>query len=109
MNKLTLAQRLGLVQKPPKPLTNDQWVEIEEKSKERVDDHKACPICLEGFKTPNNQVILSCSHVFHKNCLSNFEKYAQVKMCPLCRRRDYEKKNFDNGFVLYVESSAVKI
>lgn len=35
--KLTLAQRLGLVEAPPLPLTANDWLNIEEKSKARND------------------------------------------------------------------------
>lgn len=31
------------------------------------------------------QVLLSCSHVFHKACLSSFERFTGAKSCPLCR------------------------
>jgi hypothetical protein len=109
MNKLTLAQRLGIVEKPPKPLTVDEWKDIEEKGKTRSTDQNQCPICLEEFKTANSQVILSCTHVFHKTCLSNFEKFTKQKACPICRRQDYEKKNFDHGFVQYINRCSVKI
>ena len=105
--KLTLAQKLGLFEKPPKPLTNDEWVEVEEKSKKRL-DNEDCPICLEAFKSPNNQVILSCTHVFHKTCLSNFEKHTKMQQCPICRRKDYEKKNFDAGFLVYISKIIMK-
>jgi len=108
IKKLTLAQRLGLVEKPPKPLSNEEWVQIEEKNKKR-EDHHSCPICLEGFKTPNNQIILSCSHVFHKTCLSNFEKFSKSKVCPICRRQNYEKKNYDQGFMTYLTNQIIKL
>ena len=64
---------------------------------------------MEEFKIPNSEVVLSCSHVFHKHCLANFEKFSKTKACPICRRSDYEKKNFDHGFVLYLNKSAIKI
>ena len=72
-----------------------------------------CPICLEEFR-PGEQVILSCSHVFHEKCLSSFENFqrrqhdgnsasggsgggsnggaAFERSCPVCRRAKYEKK-----------------
>jgi hypothetical protein len=40
--------RLGIVAAPPKPLTRDDWVVIEEQSKKR--EEGSCPICLEDFK-----------------------------------------------------------
>ena len=108
INKLTLAQKLGLVEKPPQPLSNNEWVNIEETCKKRDSDN-SCSICLEGFRIPNNQVILSCTHVFHKACLSNFEKFTNSRVCPLCRRQDYEKKNFDQGFINHLTKQIVKL
>ena len=108
ISKLTLAQRLGLVQKPPQPLSKNEWSDIEEKSKKREGDH-SCPICLESFTTPNNQTILSCSHVFHKTCLSNFERFTKQRVCPICRRQDYEKKNFDQGFINHLTKQIIRI
>ena len=35
--KLTWAQKLGIVEKPPLPLTNKDWAVIEQKSKKRND------------------------------------------------------------------------
>ena len=49
-DKLTLAQRLGIVEKPPRPLDQEQWKNIEDQSKKREDSDGICPICLEDFK-----------------------------------------------------------
>ena len=73
-------------------------------------DECLCPICLEEFRT-GEQVILSCSHVFHEACLTSFEAFqasqhasrvqgqaeggtaaAYERACPVCRRAKYEKK-----------------
>ena len=76
-------------------------------------DECLCPICLEEFRT-GEQVILSCSHVFHEACLTSFEAFqasqhaksrgaqgqaeggnaaaAYERACPVCRRAQYEKK-----------------
>ena len=48
--KLTLAQKLGIVEAPPLPLTAKEWEKIEEKSKKRNDSESICSICLEDFK-----------------------------------------------------------
>lgn len=39
--------------------------------------------------------VLSCSHMFHSNCLNAFERYSthEVHCCPLCRSA-YEKSHF---------------
>eukprot|EP00918_Siedleckia_nematoides_P095330 GHVU01209291.1.p1 GENE.GHVU01209291.1~~GHVU01209291.1.p1 ORF type:complete len:198 (+),score=18.96 GHVU01209291.1:24-596(+) len=38
-----------------------------------------CPICLESVWT--DQVVLSCQHVFHRDCVSG----TRNRKCPLCR------------------------
>ncbi|CAN0345774.1 unnamed protein product, partial [Ectocarpus sp. 12 AP-2014] len=90
---VTLAQIRGL-EKPPEPtLTPGEWRAVEAKALARGDEAAPCPICRESFRG-ESQVILSCSHVFHKACLSSFEKFlrAQERSCPLCRKVDYQKK-----------------
>lgn len=48
--KLTWAQKLGIVEKPPLPMTAADWAIVEEKSKKRNDSESICSICLEDFK-----------------------------------------------------------
>jgi hypothetical protein len=67
-----------------------------------------CSICLEDFKL-NPQTILSCSHVFHLNCLTSFEKHNKLKACPICRRKDYEKKIIDEGIRIFTMKCILKI
>lgn len=64
VHKLTLAQRRGLVARPPMPLSQAQWKGIETKGTTRIDNNDFCSICLEKFRI-ESQTILSCSHVFH--------------------------------------------
>ena len=106
--QLTLAERLGLVEKPPQPLSQSQWDAVEHEAKVR-DWHKGtCPICKEMLgKTPS--VILSCSHLFHKSCLSSFEKHTGKKVCPICRKQAYDSKHFAETEAYYREYSAVRI
>jgi len=91
---LTLAQRLGIYDKPPGPLSAIEWKDIEKSVESRKID--CCSICLEKFRI-EEQLILSCGHVFHKICLSSFEKYSKVKACPLCRLESYDKKPYLEG------------
>ena len=79
MNKLTLAQRRGLVAKPPMPLSQKEWKNIEDKGTIRTETNDYCSICLEKFRI-ESQTILSCSHVFHTKCLSSFERYSKHKL-----------------------------
>ncbi|CAM9915211.1 unnamed protein product, partial [Laminaria digitata] len=62
---VTLAQIRGLEEPPEPTLTTGEWKALEEKSLARGDGESPCPICREAFQE-KSQVILSCSHVFHK-------------------------------------------
>ena len=105
-SKLSLGQRLGLFPCPAPPLNNQDWQKIEDMSKER--DENVCAICLEEFKNLD-QVILSCSHIFHKNCLSSFEKFSKEKTCPICRKESYEKKQYKYNQEKYRRVCVVRI
>ncbi|CAD8208058.1 unnamed protein product [Paramecium octaurelia] len=107
--QLSLAQKLGLVPSPPKPLNQEEWAQIEEQSLKREDiQNCVCPICLEKFRMQQH-VILSCSHIYHKTCLESFERVSQTKQCPICRRQDYEKKQFMVANKQYKIQSIIKI
>ena len=108
--KLTLAQRLGIIEAPPAPLSNEAWKKIENQSLKRISSDKEilCPICLEEFNS-ENQIILSCSHVFHSKCLKSFEQHTKIKMCPICRRKDYDSRLTDQGTKFFKEKSAIRI
>ncbi|KAL3130514.1 hypothetical protein ABBQ38_008329 [Trebouxia sp. C0009 RCD-2024] len=71
---LTLAQRHGLVKAPPRLLSEQQWLSTHAKSTARQDSQHECSICCEHFGL-EEQVLLSCSHVFHKQCITSFERY----------------------------------
>ena len=60
-----IAQRLGLVGAPPPQLTLNQWSKVKETSIARGDSAHPCPICHDEFGM-REQVILSCTHTFHK-------------------------------------------
>ncbi len=92
LQKLTFAEKVGVQKIKKFPLSINQWKELEEKTVERGDHINECPICMEKLKD-RESVILSCSHVFHKVCLRNFEKFTSVNKCPICRCEKYEKKN----------------
>lgn len=108
INSLTLAQKLGLVPAPPQPLSFESWEMIEEQARKRKEGEGLCPICLENFKG-FDQIILSCSHMFHKNCLQSFEKLCKIKMCPICRKQDYDKKETNQGFIFYQNKCIILI
>lgn len=108
MKGLSLAQKRGLVTKPILPLNSEQWESVVNVAKRRLENETVCPICLDKFKV-ETQVVLSCSHVFHKACLASFEKHTEQKRCPICRREHYEKLTFYEPSKLFIKNSATKI
>ena len=93
---LTLAQRLNLVAAPPIALSEADWKTVRTQSQTRSDAKQPCPICREDFGL-KEQVLLSCSHMFHRVCLSAFELYVGRSSCPLCRATDYQKRLVHDG------------
>ena len=84
----TLAQRRGLIKAPPRLLTEQQWSLSQARSAARQDSHRECSICCEHFGM-EEQVLLSCSHVFHKQCITSFERYGnhfQLEQTSLLHR-----------------------
>ncbi|KAG2486740.1 hypothetical protein HYH03_014666 [Edaphochlamys debaryana] len=105
---MTLAQHLGLIPRPPPLLTEDQWTEVHLKSRLRQDSASECVICREEFQA-GAQVLLSCSHTFHRHCLAAFERFARTKTCPLCRCEQYQKRVIKDGEEIYRQRCAVRI
>ncbi|KAB0345274.1 hypothetical protein FD754_022200 [Muntiacus muntjak] len=97
---LTLAQKLGLFDPPPLPLSADEWDRVKQRSVEQGDSMQPCPICKEEFGL-HPQVLLSCSHVFHRACLQAFEKFTNKKTCPLCRKNQYQTRVIRDGARLF--------
>ena len=109
----TLAQRLGLVKGniPINTVTRSQWDSLEAKLKEP--DYKVdtcCPICMEVFNQ-GTEVLLSCSHIFHRLCLQSFEKFMKSteRNCPICRTGNYQKKLTTIGSKSYEVACAIVI
>ncbi|KAG1943189.1 RING finger protein [Pimephales promelas] len=105
---LTLAQRMGLVPAPSRRLTAEEWAEVKTRSIQEGDSTQPCVICREEFRL-QPQVLLSCSHVFHKVCLKSFEKFSGRKSCPMCRKEQYETRVIYDGARLYREKCALRI
>ncbi|XP_036378790.1 RING finger protein 32 [Megalops cyprinoides] len=105
---MTMAQRLGLVEALPMPLTGDEWNRVKLRSVNEGDSSQPCVICREEFRL-QPQVLLSCSHVFHRVCLEAFEKFSGRKCCPMCRRRQYETRVIHDGARLYRQKCAIRI
>ncbi len=107
LHNLTLAERLHIVEQPKPPLTTKEWTEIESRYSKREGDKETCPICQEAFGI-KEQVILSCSHVYHKVCLESFERYSSVSICPVCRKQQYDKKSYNEGVKQYAMKCLIK-
>lgn len=48
---------------------------------------KSCCICSVDFTADDSVILRKCEHMFHKSCLSQWEKSgnANAKKCPTCR------------------------
>lgn len=44
----------------------------------------SCPICLQHFEQWDSVFLMSCRHVFHKDCIMNWLKVHP--RCPMCLR-----------------------
>ncbi|GAB5367600.1 hypothetical protein AAMO2058_001244700 [Amorphochlora amoebiformis] len=106
--RLNLAQRVGLLERPPDLLKEEDWKAVRARAMARKAHHQPCPICCDAFGL-GKQVILSCSHVFHKVCLKNFERFACKVVCPICRCKDYEIKPIRDGAKVYKQLCIIKI
>ena len=115
----TLAERIGLIQISPTSeenhLTEAAWNDIKQRSNDRQDSNCPCAICQEDFGL-DQQVLLSCSHVFHRACLSTFERFvshnssgSDQRTCPICRRSQYEKRIIYEGARIHRTKCAARI
>ncbi|NXN43135.1 RNF32 protein, partial [Rhinoptilus africanus] len=118
--QLTLAQKLGLVEPPSLPLTAEEWGKIKQRSIQHGDSMQPCAICREEFALRpqmlvllffpfEKQVLLSCSHVFHKACLKAFEKFTGKKSCPTCGKEQYHTRLIHDGARLFKIKCAIRI
>ncbi|XP_047416831.1 RING finger protein 32 isoform X3 [Sciurus carolinensis] len=102
------AQKLGLIAPPPLPLSSDEWESVKQRSTLHGDSMQPCPICREEFEL-HPQVLLSCSHVFHRACLQAFERFTNKKTCPLCRKNQYQTRVIHDGARLFKAKCATRI
>ncbi|XP_071341109.1 RING finger protein 32 isoform X1 [Trachinotus anak] len=105
---LTLAQKMGLVASPAERLTENEWMQVKARSVQQGDSAQPCAICREEFCL-QPQVLLSCSHVFHRACLQAFERFSGRKCCPMCRREQYETRVIHDASRLFRHQCATRI
>ena len=107
---LSLAEKLGIIDTPVShKLSEKQWQELKETSEGRNELSEPCSICKEFYTHTKQQVLLSCSHVFHRKCIASFEQYSGHKTCPICRFKNYEKRVIFDGAVITSHKCATKI
>nr|XP_046226584.1 RING finger protein 32 isoform X3 [Scatophagus argus] len=105
---LTLAQKLGLVASPAGRLTEYEWTRVKARSVRQGESAQPCAICREEFLL-HPQVLLSCSHVFHRACLQAFERFSRKKCCPMCRKEHYEMRVIHDAARLFRHKCATRI
>lgn len=107
---LSLAEKYGLVEhQKSNKLSEIEWHEIKRLSNFRKSSSEPCSICKDFYNQFSHQVLLSCSHVFHRQCIFSFEKFSRKKQCPLCRCVNYEKRVIYEGEKITSSKAALKI
>jgi hypothetical protein len=100
---------MALVRAPAaRPLTEAEWDAVKAQSRARGDATAACSVCQDSFGL-QPQVLLSCSHTFHRACLAGVERCIQRQCCPLCRRERYEVRLVYDGARECRRRAAVRI
>uniref|UniRef100_A0A8C5HSP8 RING-type domain-containing protein n=1 Tax=Gouania willdenowi TaxID=441366 RepID=A0A8C5HSP8_GOUWI len=105
---LTLAQRMGLIAFHKERLTEDEWTRVKKRSVQQEESANPCSICREEFRL-QPQVMLSCSHVFHRACLEAFERFSGRKCCAICRKEPYETRVIHDAARLVRHKCATRI
>lgn len=78
---------------------------------ERVPRGVDCCICRDPFFRAGQQILTSCAHTFHRQCLSSWEKFSmnRTRCCPVCRTQNYQVMAIKHGHVAYVERCVILI
>ncbi|KAL6097734.1 rnf32 [Pungitius sinensis] len=108
LRPLTLAQKLGLMASPAGRISEDEWSRVKARSVLQGDSAQPCAICREEFYL-QPQVLLSCSHVFHRACLQAFERFSGRRCCPVCRKEQYETRVIHDAARLFRHQCATRI
>jgi hypothetical protein len=78
---------------------------MEHDSCQAIVEHNSCPICYEEISKSSGHVSLSCSHLFHLNCISRWLKNDFT--CPICRTKVDEK--FESIEKLQIQHSEIDL
>eukprot|EP00668_Euglena_longa_P018329 GGOE01022886.1.p1 GENE.GGOE01022886.1~~GGOE01022886.1.p1 ORF type:complete len:287 (-),score=55.65 GGOE01022886.1:562-1422(-) len=84
------------------------WLGAWEAFQRRDEYDDPCAICCENLMC-RPQVLLSCSHVFHRACMAHVERSHGPHNCPLCRMQHYGKRVLCDGEGALREYSAQRI
>ncbi|XP_065645958.1 RING finger protein 32 isoform X2 [Hydra vulgaris] len=106
----SLAEKLGIFEtKINRKLSETDWENQKKLSLKRNVFSEPCPICKEPY-TPNRlEVILTCSHVFHKTCIQSFFKLSNKLCCPMCRTQNNEMRVVFEGTKQTLIRCAIRI
>ena len=90
------------------------WKAIRREAKERTGARSTCAICREEFgleAMERAQVLTSCAHCFHEQCLRSFESFLESigRRCPCCRAPRYRKIRIHDARQEVVVNAALKI
>lgn len=88
-------------------LNEHEWSQVKDKYKKRGDFKQPCVICKEQLGS-QQQVLLSCTHTFHRTCLEVFERFSGKKSCPMCRKEKYETRVVHDASQYYKDLCAAK-
>ena len=83
--------------KAPPMLTELQWLDVLQQARNR--GLGECAICMSANKGLRSICMLSCSHIFHSQCMANFEKFmsgSEHRGCPICRA-NFTSKSIATG------------
>jgi hypothetical protein len=75
---------------PPPPPMSNMMMPPPPMSNMIKEDKKKCPVCLEDI-TDDDEITLSCTHTFHKTCMTmtcNMPQFDEKTKCncPMCRK-----------------------
>jgi len=91
-------------------VSEEAWIQICKKAIERLAGREEdCAICMSTINSTSRMrplVILSCSHVFHAQCVKNFDLFCQNvhdtslthnNFCPICRSVNPDRIAFQSS------------